>query len=1829
MLCEKAPVMILLFLLLVVPASFLNAQTQSVTFTSSGNWTVPEGVTQITVEVWGGGGVGGKGGRAGNSSNRSGGGGGGGGAYKIQSSIPVISGTTYTITVGTGGTNTNRNGGVSSAIFGEITVTALGGTGGTDGSGNKDGEGGAGGTEGFFNGGAGANGNNSGGGGGGSAGTNSDGNNADGITGGSAVLGGGAGGDGNDVADGNGTSGSVPGGGGGGGYGDNGNGGNGAPGQVIISWCEPPSITSQLNDQNITYGESAVFSISSGTTGISYQWEVSEDNGNTWNPLAGEESSTLSFTLPTVSMSGNQYRCIVTANCGSFSTSDTTTLLVNKKVINVIAGNQTVTFETPSTIVTQNGTYTLSGFVSGENSSVISGLNSISYTTTYTSSTNAETAGITITPVTSGLSAANYSFVAKPGFVTVTKADQYIICGGFPFSKPLSEFVDEPVPLKVTSSSGLPVTITLEPESAATLNYEENESPPYYLTDIGETGVVIINVTQEGNINFNAATPVTRTFDVTKTNQSISFPEIDDMTYSNGLTLDLDAVASSGLTVTYTVVSGPATVTGNTLNITGAGEIWVTASQPGNASYNPASNVIRSFTVNKGTQTITIHVPAEPLTESTQITATSTSGLPVELTLGTGSDATGLVDQGTYYTLTGPGTIGTGDIYIVGNQAGDDNFLPAAQVIQTIDLNKQNQVIDFDVIADQTYAPSLTVALSATATSELTVSFTVLSGPATLSGTTLTITGAGIIEVEASQDGNSTYNPAPPVTRQFQVAKATPVIMQDDISKTFGDVDFTINPTSTSSGSFSFVSGNTEIFTLSGNVATIVGAGSTLLDITQQPTTNYFGATKTVAFTVGKASSTITITGDTEYTYNASPQGPETSVVTGSTGTVSYSYAGTGSTSYAPNATKPTSAGTYEVTATVAEDLNYAGATSSPYAFSINKADAAINVNAYSETYNGTEYISSGSAIGVSSENLSGLDLSATSHINAGNYTDTWTFTDVTGNYNDASGTVDNTISPKNLTITATDQVKCYGDEFIFTGNEFTSSGLISGETVGSVTLSSSGAASSAAAGSYDIVLSDATGGTFDPNNYFVSYVNGRLTVKPQPTLSVAAQAATVCEGTIATINLSGLLPEKIFSLEYTIDGVAQTTKTGLYSNASGNSSFTTPALSLVNNGQILQITNITITSETPNCSHTLSEEVTLSVAPLPTLTGATPEEPFCDGSAATINLSGLLAGTTFTLYYTIDGIDQTPVTGLVADVSGNAAFMTPALSAANNGQVLQIYGIEITSETPSCYQDFTVDVMLEVATNTTISDHPSATAQNICQDDTPNDLSVTAFGINLSYQWYSNTTQFNSGGNLIDGATNASYTPSTSTAGTLYYYCVVTGDCGTKASDVSGAITVYSTTITSGTVGGASELEFCEGGNPTAFSVGAPAGGDGNYTYQWEESDGCSGTWVNATAQDDISNTLSFNPPALYSTICYRIKITDGCGSVGYSDTKTYNVVPDPVSQTIEPVPASGTTLCVDESVSATFSDGSGGTGTVTDVYEFTTDGGSSWNTYTPGTEITATAGMVGADIIQIRTRRTATGSGCNYGEWSYSEWTVAPDNTITLTSATGTDNQTVNIETNITTITYTTTGATGADFSGLPAGISGSWAANEVNISGTPTETGTFNYTVELTGGCGTVTAEGTITVNNTFDVSTESPGQICNAADGQINYTETDVATPITFTVDMTTGNTAWSPNWEITFTLTPGAGAAIDNISTTAGTFTTTGPYTLTNIPSTNGQGSVDITLEVTGNIYSDLTVDFEITAAKELQHNTPDKDNDDRTATQTVLAIPDTGEITTN
>ena len=114
-----------------------------------------------------------------------------------------------------------------------------------------------------------------------------------------------------------------------------------------------------------------------------------------------------------------------------------------------------------------------------------------------------------------------------------------------------------------------------------------------------------------------------------------------------------------------------------------------------------------------------------------------------------------------------------------------------------------------------------------------------------------------------------------------------------------------------------------------------------------------------------------------------------------------------------------------------------------------------------------------------------------------------------------------------------------------------------------------------------------------------------------------------------------------------------------------------------------------------------------------------------------------------------------------------------------------------------------------------------------------------------------------------------------------------------------------------------------------------------------------------------------------------------------------------------------------------------------------------------------------------------------------------VTPDNTITLSSSIGSDNQTICNNTVLSSITYSTVGATGASFSGLPTGVSGSFSANTVTIIGTPTVSGTFNYTITLTGGCGSITKTGTTNSTQDNTVTLTSAPNSCNTTSSRQCY------------------------------------------------------------------------------------------------------------------------------
>jgi len=182
----------------------------------------------------------------------------------------------------------------------------------------------------------------------------------------------------------------------------------------------------------------------------------------------------------------------------------------------------------------------------------------------------------------------------------------------------------------------------------------------------------------------------------------------------------------------------------------------------------------------------------------------------------------------------------------------------------------------------------------------------------------------------------------------------------------------------------------------------------------------------------------------------------------------------------------------------------------------------------------------------------------------------------------------------------------------------------------------------------------------------------------------------------------------------------------------------------------------------------------------------------------------------------------------------------------------------------------------------------------------------------------------------------------------------------------------------------------------------------------------------------------------------------------------------------------------------------------------------------------------------------------------------TVTPNNTVGAASST----PTLCINTALTAITHATTGATGIGAAtGLPAGVTAAWAGNVITISGTPTASGAFNYSIPLTGGCGAINATGTITVtpNNTSGAASSTPTLCVNTALTAITHATTG-ATGIGAATGLPSGVTA---SW---------AG----NVITISGTPTASGTFNYS-IPLTGGCGSVNATGTITVNPLPTITL----------------------------------------
>jgi hypothetical protein len=115
------------------------------------------------------------------------------------------------------------------------------------------------------------------------------------------------------------------------------------------------------------------------------------------------------------------------------------------------------------------------------------------------------------------------------------------------------------------------------------------------------------------------------------------------------------------------------------------------------------------------------------------------------------------------------------------NEVGSSGTSGSASVTTT----RYSQTITFAAPATKTYGDA-SFALSASASSGLPVSFSLVSGPATLANGTVMISGAGTVTIRASQSGNNNYVAAASVDRSFTVNKAALICRPADACMTEG-----------------------------------------------------------------------------------------------------------------------------------------------------------------------------------------------------------------------------------------------------------------------------------------------------------------------------------------------------------------------------------------------------------------------------------------------------------------------------------------------------------------------------------------------------------------------------------------------------------------------------------------------------------------------------------------------------------------------------------------------------------------------------------------------------------------------------------------------------------------------------------------------------------------------------------------------------------------------------------------------------------------------------------------------------------------------------------
>jgi hypothetical protein len=516
---------------------------------------------------------------------------------------------------------------------------------------------------------------------------------------------------------------------------------------------------------------------------------------------------------------------------------------------------------------------------------------------------------------------------------------------------------------------------------------------------------------------------------------------------------------------------------------TAVGPHTLTATATDNAGNEGTSEI--SYTVTKATQEITGFDPIADKTYGDPDFDVSAQGG------GSGEPVT--------FTATGDCTVdgatvsitGAGSCTVTAHQDGNANYEAAKDVSQSFAIDKADQTITFGPLADKTYGdPDFDV--NPTASSGLLVDLAA-TGDCTVSGNTVTITGAGNCTIKASQGGDANHYPAQDVSRSFAIARAPITIKADNASREYGEP----NPSFTGS----IVSGlkNNDALSVTASSSATAASGVGTYDIVPE-----LSGAKASNYDVTAQNGTLTVT--------AAPLSAEANSASRKYGEANPAFTGTLTgvknndaitASYSSSATAASDVGTYDIVpaidATASVLANYQTPVLTKGTLTVNKADAIeAKANNASREYGEANPAFTGTLTGVKNS-----DAITASYSSAATQASDWGTYSIVTSLNDPNGKLSNyeapvltngtlTVTKAPLTIKADNASRLYGEANpTFTGSIVNAASTVKNNDALSVTASSS-ATSSSLPGTYPIV--PALGGA-KAGNYNVTAQNGTLTI--------------------------------------------------------------------------------------------------------------------------------------------------------------------------------------------------------------------------------------------------------------------------------------------------------------------------------------------------------------------------------------------------------------------------------------------------------------------------------------------------------------------------------------------------------------------------------------------------------------------------------------------------------------------------------------------------------------------------------------------------------------